>query len=106
LQPPEAAPVKSVNFADSQAADSAPAPVERGVRGRFVLPARAEPEYRLNDVAILSSVGEAGPLDRAGAFRQLAMREQILRLARARLQGGTRKSALLDYRRDPCAIPI
>jgi hypothetical protein len=59
-------------------------PRELPKRGRFVLPARVEPEagYPPDDVAIMSVMHPSAPLDRAAQFQALAMRERFERLAR------------------------
>jgi hypothetical protein len=80
LPQPESAPVKTANFADSH---TGVAPAERGGRGRFVLPARAEPEagYQLTP-EIMGTVVPTGSVDRAAQFQALAMRERFETLAR------------------------
>ena len=56
---------------------------------------RQEPEstYTLDPSLLVATMAGAAPLDRSGAFQALAMRQQFLRLARARLHTGPRGGA-------------
>jgi hypothetical protein len=87
LPQPEAAPVKSVNFTDSQAAVFAP--TERRMRGRFrrFQPVSPEAGYSLTP-EIMSPQGDIAPLDRSFQFAAMAERERLQAVAQRYLARG------------------
>jgi hypothetical protein len=79
----------NVDIPQNEAQAREPAPrAPAAVRGRFRL-GRQEPEagYALDPSMIMGTVVPSMPLDHASRFAVMALRETILRMARARLRG-------------------